>query len=894
MASIGTNSCDDVLSKDDLFLLAKSLKDDKFRALFSEYAREICDPENQKQFEREVKELEKERGVEAVFVHPSPGFALAVGAPSDGPVFVNICSSDVVQKPSFVRVDDGKKKGQRWSLPHALPKPRRELIGKEVSVVKGGNQPVDVDAVQSVVHDVVFHPDALHLASCNHLMRNTLIQTAMDSLQKNFQLMKGEPVEAASVDYVGKPVQSVIKRVMDRKLFEAFEQENFVQNERTSNHSMNSNCDSKKTANAKSTNIVCKEDVGGPVKPEYKIKHVSKMDLQDFSVQLIPQCGPAWRPQTLEVEVQLPGVTRASQVDASVWKQSVLLSTESTPQYKLELPLPYPVDENLSAAKFDVSTQKLILSLSVTPTNKKDPVTLHDHSPSSDSGIECESDYRTSSDGDNSSEMSLSSQEDALREVDAVEEEEDSVFEPSPSTRKAALIPSYSVIQDRENLYLVLSCGNVLSSSVDAKQVDNHTVTVDLSSIGGGQTLLEYGLKVVCSPHHIANTGVTYKIRNDNVEVTIKKALLGEWETCQIGDDSRLTRVVLSPVFARGTDEEANQKPKNKNAKKKEAEEKRKDGESCIGISRVPRMSRTVSMCETGMGQTFKLRGPTCSWPRGILKRRTRSLSESQVGSLSSIAPLGSVCSSLGLEVPEDKQKEQVEEEGEESVEESISSSLGEKKSVRFNEVVSRQLFRSNSSILGQRAKNQKKAMKKRKCQQRRTSESDPESNLGEHSSDDLISSAVTPTDEDTATATDTTEGEETDYVSHAAFNLDFENNNINNNNMKIISSAKNQDTTSQSNKKNDSHKGKTNNMNKNISSNHMNNNKSDNIRSNDNDNSCDSSSSTNNSCNDNEEVNANDGFIVKTSKKKKKSKKNKNITFEPANNFIFQLDIDD
>lgn len=338
------------------------------------------------------------------------------------------------------------------------------------------------------------------------------------------------------------------------------------------------------------------------------------------------------------------------------------------------------------------------------------------------------------------------------------------------------------------------------------------------------------------------------------------------------------------------------------NPVKSEEAEKRKSSESNMGISRKPRMSRTVSMCETGMGQTSKLRGPTCSWPRGILKHRTRSLSESQVGSVSTISPLGSVSSSLNLEVPEDKQKEQEEEEGEESVEESMSSGLGEKKSVRFNEVVSRQLFRSNSSILGQRAKNQKKAMKKRKCQQRRASESDPESNL-EHFSDDLISSAVSlSTDEDTdgATATDTTEAEEVDEVIRAIVDLDIENNNINDSNVNISSGSENQGTASQNEKENLSHKRKSKKKNKNIISNHsINNSNNDNFDSrsisndHNNDNNYDSSSSTNNSGNDNEEVNDNDGFIVKVNKRKRKSKKNKNITFEPSNNFIFQLDID-
>ena len=50
------------------------------------------------------------------------------------------------------------------------------------------------------------------------------------------------------------------------------------------------------------------------------------------------------------------------------------------------------------------------------------------------------------------------------------------------------------------------------------------------------------------------------------------------------------------------------------------------------------------------------------------------------------------------------------------------------RKSVRFSEVVHRQVFRSNSSILGQKMKNTKKAeQKKRRAVERRASEGDAE-----------------------------------------------------------------------------------------------------------------------------------------------------------------------
>ncbi|KAL3268313.1 hypothetical protein HHI36_007431 [Cryptolaemus montrouzieri] len=100
---------------------------------------------------------------------------------------------------------------------------------------------------------------------------------------------------------------------------------------------------------------------------------------------------------------------------------------------------------------------------------------------------------------------------------------------------------------------------------------------------------------------------------------------------------------------------------------------------------------------------------------RGILKRHSlmrksfsRSISESSLDDC-----IGSLdYESLDSAIPEDNETS-----GE------LSTSL--KKTVRFNDVVSRQLYRFNSSILGQKKKNQRKAQKKKKALERRHSESE-------------------------------------------------------------------------------------------------------------------------------------------------------------------------
>lgn len=537
MATCESFALRDVFSEDNLSLLAKSFKDEKFRKLFTEYAKDLCDPEKQKQYERELKQYEKERGVDIVFIEPRPFLALAAVGGGGERVFVNICLSDAVQKPSFEIVNDDVQKGQKWSFPHVIPQPRREHLSNEVLLGDGEGGP-------ATVHDVVFHPDAMLLASRNNLIRQTVIKTAVDSVNKNSKATLTNPKQIEGMNYIGQPVKSVLKKVVDQTLYDKSENCDIFgqkKEERTSSNKKNK----EKNKNAKENGT--KNGKGKPlepVMPVHKIKHVSNLDMQDFSVQLIPDWknGRTNRPEALEVEVLLPGITRAVQVDAQVLKQKLHLATDSTPQYKLELPLPYPVDDDSSSAKFDVSTQKLILTFPVIPSGKKDQ--LSPHSPPCDSGIECEIGYRTNSDGDNSSEVSVSSQEDASREEDSY----DSVFGTNSPPRKPMIIPSYGVKQNAESLIIILNCGNVLPSSIETRRTDQHTARIELASIGGGQTLLHYGLSVLCNPHTIPDSGIRYELTEDSVLLTIMKDEPNSWKNCQIGSGDSFTLVELEPV----------------------------------------------------------------------------------------------------------------------------------------------------------------------------------------------------------------------------------------------------------------------------------------------------------------------------------------------------------
>ena len=97
---------------------------------------------------------------------------------------------------------------------------------------------------------------------------------------------------------------------------------------------------------------------------------------------------------------------------------------------------------------------------------------------------------------------------------------------------------------------------------------------------------------------------------------------------------------------------------------------------------------------------------------RGILKSATkqRCFSESQVSDL------------MMQRTPSETSGSSIAEEDDDDEGSTGSSS---KKSVRFNEIVQRKVFRPTSSITGMTAKNQKKKEQKRKRAERRASESD-------------------------------------------------------------------------------------------------------------------------------------------------------------------------
>jgi dynein assembly factor 2 len=133
------------ISKEELEQFTKALKDEKFKKLFKDYVEELRDPANRELYEREISAMEREKGVDTTWIHPTPVYVVK-SVLSDEPkekIFINVCSSPDVEQASVK-----KNKGQHWTIPHILLTSTYRM-----DTDKSGNA--------CRVQDVVFHPATL-------------------------------------------------------------------------------------------------------------------------------------------------------------------------------------------------------------------------------------------------------------------------------------------------------------------------------------------------------------------------------------------------------------------------------------------------------------------------------------------------------------------------------------------------------------------------------------------------------------------------------------------------------------------------------------------------------------------------------------------------------------
>jgi len=334
------------LTKEEAERFTQCFKDEEFRKLFCEYAEEIANPENKARYEMEIKQLEADRGVDCEFIHPHPGYVLKTVMNGETKCFINMCENEKIGKPSSeMGVGDGGKRGLQWSIPHSLAPPRDDF---------------DKNKVVCQVFDCVFHPDTLRMAQKNAAFKQMINSTAMDSIVEKFSVtLDRANVKTPKMNYKGTPTAAVIRKATGDKPKDVTDP--IQAGAYPPNWKMPGQEDKKPDPAKKPSSATPAPEFATP---NYKLIHRKNSDIKDFAH--LVEATDATRPDELVVEIDVPLIKSAKDIDVDIFETKLLLKTDpKAAKYKLELKLPYPVNEDGGSAKFDKQKRKLTLVLPV-------------------------------------------------------------------------------------------------------------------------------------------------------------------------------------------------------------------------------------------------------------------------------------------------------------------------------------------------------------------------------------------------------------------------------------------------------------------------------------------------------------------------------------------------
>ncbi|XP_017766584.1 PREDICTED: protein kintoun isoform X1 [Eufriesea mexicana] len=742
------------VTKEELKNLTECLKKEEFRKLLIEYAEEVTDPENRKIYEKEITQLEKERGVDVTFVNPEPGYVIKTSVNGDKKCFLNISKSDIVGRPSSQPSFKLGHRGLQWSIPYTLIPPRDDLDKKNV---------------RCKVFDVVFHPDTIYLTSKNAQFREIVNNTAMDGVESNFNVkLDRKNLKFPKMNYKGICHPTVIRKASKepptkqldiepeiyQKLMSSYDdsrKQQFKHLEKMPKRCSppttyyNKNADKDTDTNSKY------------VTPKFSIKHQSDIELEDFSTSRNAKMN-ATVPKRLIVNIDLPLLRTATDASLDVQECFLSIKSEQPAKYLLELPLPYHVNADMGNAKFDPKYKKLTITLPVI----QPVVSVSD--AREDSGVDSDHSSPVPLLLDESTEVSLSQNHETNPISKFVEECETVVavtkvgyksetLEDSSDTALRTSTKNIDTFLDPSITYLLpmFTCNiynNQLAITVNVKNVDPNSIRhrilqndlgihILLTSIGAGFFPQYYSLYLTISENSVHPDSLTIEPWDNNVVFTIMLKNVEDLARYYVGINDTFMEEKEFPTATSFNDQlkklitaedddfetdravdvqaeddgvviniRSNHLDSDDEAERHSIESTDERPNHCHTLSK----SRSVS--ESSGDEITCNNIATGTYSKGILKsRRTHTFSRSV--SESSADENGMVASSIDCHYDSIQDLNS----------ESDCSSL--KKTVRFNDVVSRQLFRSNSSILGQRKKNQRKLRNKRRAHERRMSESE-------------------------------------------------------------------------------------------------------------------------------------------------------------------------
>ncbi|XP_026329615.1 protein kintoun isoform X2 [Hyposmocoma kahamanoa] len=677
------------LSRIDLENIQEAMKQKKFRDLLAEYCEEVRDPANQAIYQKEMTQLEKERG--------------------------------------NVQIVDGKK-GMNWQVPYSLVPPREDYNDKRE---------------RCVIYDVVFHPDTLRMAYANNEFRNLVNKTAIEGLAKTYNIhLDSNNCRFPKSQYKGFAVPSVIRtedpnykpptdedvRELTPEILEKlYPQKSYAGMSPESKDARialkNSQLEQPKPKIASSAlpqarrtlmrdkNEFTHATENGYTIPKYVIKQQKAIDLQDFTYNkdckqysAIPNC--------IVVEINLPLLSSTKDCTLDVKEKSLSIKSESPAKYKLDVSLPYYVNEECGNAKFDKKRHMLIVTL---PVMRKHVTPMNECSSKIDSGVESEENSGSQSDEENSRENLIVELPSAPVESTAQQVQlPESTFKTetflNPSLGYSLPPYTHNVLDDV--IAFTFHVKNTEPESVIVKK-DGNKILIKFTSVGSGYVPVHYAA-ILAFDESVTFENVSGEAWDNNVILQMElngyapqkfkigicedSMLIEEFDVSEIKKTSKVFATTNSIAAQEGEPSpvvevtnlgsETNIVVSSNNSDELDED----DDDVNSPILKDEDYKEEIVWTDTGNSE---------NGAKGILRKppTMRSFSESSVDFASSMDYISSDC------IPEE---------------------FSLKKTVRFNDVIARQFYRYNSSIEGQKKKNQRKKSKKRNQEQRK-SESEAE-----------------------------------------------------------------------------------------------------------------------------------------------------------------------
>lgn len=395
-------------------------------------------------------------------------------------------------------------------------------------------------------------------------------------------------------------------------------------------------------------------------------------------------------PKELVIEIDLPLLKCASDIMLDVTEKSLQLVSDKPAKYKLDLTLPYRVNQDCGNAKFDNDFKKLIITL---PVKRIEKSSVTDYSRE-DSGVE--SDHGSPISLSPSAEVSLISEIGANENENVITRKSEfrTIQQSFLDENLHYALPEFTCHIFENNVAFTLNIKNVSEDSIEKTYDEAGSfVHIKFVSISSGYFPLHYAFYLRLPDHSIVTESITVEAWDNNVILQFPykpSDRIIEYYLFGVNENDLSMKYIEEPCILNSilredkdkhneesvtkqqiTQVEWQESLNNKTKAQKNVEDRKAESKAIDIVGAYSESSGDELSCSYSPSKG-----------RGILKRlgrRTvsRSISESSLEDVMCASSFENCHTSLDSMIPEDGE---------------VSTSL--KKTVRFNDNVSRQLYR--------------------------------------------------------------------------------------------------------------------------------------------------------------------------------------------------------